>query len=122
MSNDIRDCIKANGDKIFIGFTAHRVLDRFYVKSCANCHKIGHYHAECEAEPCCGYCLSEDHASEQCEVHQQKEHDKYKCVNCKESGKNFDGHSSHYHKCPTFLEAQKKTMMSVPYYAAKNNH
>ena len=80
VSEDIRECIKAVNDRIFIGFSACKVFDRFYVKSCAACHRFGHYHAECESAPCCGYCGAADHTSQQCQIHQQKKQDKYKCV------------------------------------------
>ena len=69
----------------------------------------------------CGYCQGDDHLSEQCPIREQKDHAKFKCVNCKEAGKDFEGHSSHYHKCPTLLEAQKKTKQNIPYYAKNQN-
>ena len=88
------------------------------MKSCAKCHKFGHYyHAECTNNACCGYCMSEDHDSEQCPLRKEKETSKFKCVNCKDANKVHEGHSSHYNKCPTFLEVQKKTILNVPYYA-----
>ena len=46
LANEIRDLLKANNDRIYYGTTVHRVIDRFYIKSCAKCHKFGHYHAE----------------------------------------------------------------------------
>ena len=84
-------------------------------------NKIGHYHADCQEEGSCGYCQGDDHLSEQCPIREQKDHAKFKCVNCKEAGKDFEGHSSHYHKCPTLLEAQKKTKQNLPYYAKNQN-
>ena len=117
IGDDIRDVLKAKNDKIFIGFNAHRVMDRFYVKSCGRCHKFGHYHAECQsASGCCGYCLDEDHTSEQCEIAKEKDHSNFKCAKCKEAGKPFEGHSSHYSKCPTYLEVQERTKKNIPYY------
>ena len=118
VGNEIRDVLKANNDKIFLGFNAHRIMDRFYVKSCGKCHKFGHYHAECPSvSGCCGFCLAEDHTSEQCELAKNKDHSNFKCVKCKDAGKPFEGHSSHYSKCPTFLEVQKRTKMNIPYYS-----
>ena len=117
VSEGIREAIKAAGDKIFVGLSSHRVFDRFYVKSCAQCHRFGHYHAQCQASACCGYCGAENHTSRDCPIHQSKEQDKYSCVNCKDAGKPHEGHSSHWPKCPTYLEQQKKMMMNVPYYA-----
>ena len=117
VSEDIRECLKAVNDRVYIGFTACRVFDRFYVKSCAACHRFGHYHAECESVPCCGYCGDEDHTSQQCQIQQHKEQNKYQCVNCEDSGKPSVGHSSHWHGCPTYIEQQKIMMMKIPYYA-----
>ena len=117
VSDDIRDILKAKGDMIYIGFSAHRVFDRFYVKSCAKCHRFGHYHAECQNDPCCGYCGDEGHESKDCHIHRQKDQDKYSCVNCVDAGKPGEGHSSHWHRCPTYIEQQKKMMKNIPYYA-----
>ena len=117
VSEDIRQILKDKGERIFIGCQSIRIYDRFYVKSCAQCHRFGHYHAECKQTSCCGYCGDINHSSQQCQIHQQKDQDKYKCVNCKDAGKSEVGHSSHWHQCPTYLEKQKKVMMSIPYYA-----
>ena len=122
VSEDIRDVIKANGNKIFIGFNSHHVVDRFYVKSCSRCHKFGHYRVNCTSTPCCGYCCSLDHESNNCPVHAEKNQARYKCTNCKESNKTCDGHSSHWNKCPTYLEIQKKMMQHIPYYAKNESN
>ena len=116
VGEDIRDILKSAGDKIYIGFSSLRVFDRFYVKSCANCHKFGHYHAECEHNPCCGYCSDTNHASKDCPIHKTKDETKYKCVNCKDRNKLHEGHSSHWHNCPTYIEERKKIMLNIPYY------
>ena len=68
VGDDIRDALKTEGDRIFIGFSSYRVMDRVFIKSCAKCHKFGHYHAECTNDACCGYCLSEEHSSDHCPV------------------------------------------------------
>ena len=75
------------------------------------------YHAQCEAKPSCGYCGAENHSSKECPVHREKDQTKYKCVNCKEAGKPDVGHSSHWQKCPTYIEQQKKMKKNIPYYA-----
>lgn len=116
VSNDIRDILKLNNDHIFFGTNSYRVIDRFYVKRCAKCHRYGHYHAECTYTPCCGFCLDKNHNSENCPVRQVKDHSKFKCVNCKDKNKLYDGHSSHYSKCPIYIETQKKMMLNIPYY------
>ena len=116
VSDRIRDALKANNDRVFIGFSSYRVFDRFYVKSCASCHRFGHYHANCSSTPSCGYCCSPDHTSEHCPLREDKDPSKYKCINCKEAGKVCDGHSSHWQKRPTYMEQQKKMRSSIPYY------
>lgn len=116
ISEDIREILKLSGDKLFIGFSALRVFDRFYVKSCAQCHRFGHYHADCNSTPCCGYCGATNHTSKECHVHRAKDQENYKCVNCKDANKPENGHSSHWHKCPAYIEQQRKMMMNIPYY------
>ena len=108
VGDEVRDALKTAGDRIFLGFSSYRVMDRVYVKSCAKCHKFGHYHAECTNDGCCGYCMSEQHTSEHCPVREEKDQAKFKCVNCKDANKTHEGHSSHYNRCPTYLQIQKK--------------
>ena len=117
VSEELRDVIKEAGDKTYIGFSSLRVFDRFYVKSCAKCHKHGHFHAECDQTQCCGYCMAENHTSRDCPIYKEKKQAEYKCVNCKEAGKPEVGHSSHWHQCPTYLDQQKKMMKRIPYYS-----
>ena len=117
VSNDIRAAIKACGDRIYLGFKCHRIVDRFYVKSCSRCHKFGHYRADCTSTPCCGYCCSQEHESTDCPVYAAKDQANYKCTNCETANKKSDGHSSHWHQCPTLVETQKKMMQKIPYYA-----
>ena len=115
VSDNIRDALKANNDRIFMGFDSYRVFDGFYIKSCA---KFGHYHADCDVTTLsCGYCCSHDHTSEHCPIREEKDTSKFKCINCRDSGKPFEGHSSHLPKCITYVEEQKKMKLSIPYYA-----
>ena len=58
VSEEIRDIIKRNGNKIFVGFLSLRVIDRFYVKACDKCHELEHYHADCTTNAVCSFCLS----------------------------------------------------------------
>ena len=117
VSEEIRDIVERNDNKIFIWLLSHRVIDCFYVKSCAKCHKFGHYHADCTTDAVCGLCLSNEHESKDCPAKRENNLTSFKCVNCKERGKEFQGHSSHWHKCPTHLEQQKKIRNSIPYYS-----
>ena len=117
VSEGIRGIIMRNGNEIFIGFLSHRVTDHFYVKSCVKCHKFGHYHADYTTNAVCGFCLSNEHESKDCPAKRENDFTSLKCVNCKERGKEFQGHSSHWHKCPVYLEQQKKIRNSIPYYS-----
>ena len=38
-------------------------------------------------------------------------------TNCEEAGKDSVGHSSHWPKCPTYIEQQNKMKMKIPYYS-----
>ena len=114
VSEEIRQCLKSNNDRLYIGIQAYKVFDRFHVKSCASCHRFDHYHRDCRANACCGYCSAEDHVSEDCPFHEQKDQEKYKCVNCADAGKDPCGHSSHWYKCPTYLERQEKMKKGIP--------
>ena len=100
VSEEIQDIIKRNGNKIFVGFLSLRVIDRFYVKACDKCHELEHYHADCTTNAVCGFCLSSEHESKDCPAKRGNDLTSFKCVNCKERGKEFQGHSSHWHKCP----------------------
>ena len=117
VGDDIRASIQDNKDKIYLGFHAHHVVDRFYVKSCSSCHKFGHYHADCHEDPCCGYCCSKQHRSEDCPVHEAKDSKSYKCTNCEAAGKESTGHSSHWPQCPAYLEHQNKMRKNIPFYS-----
>ena len=117
VSDEIRKVIKNSNNKVFLGFTAHHVTDRFYVKCCTKCHRYGHYHADCKTSASCGYCWSPDHQSSQCPIYKAKKPSKYKCINCHDNKREHSGHSSHWNKCPTYLELQKKLMKTIPYYS-----
>ena len=98
---------------------AHRVVDRFYVKRCNKCQKFGHYQNECEDIISCGYCCGA-HSSSDCNQVEIEDFKNYKCINCKRENKKCEGHSAHWHKCPTYLEKQKRLKKSIPYYSQKN--
>ena len=119
VSEDIRMVIKESNDKIYTDLVSHHVVDRFYIKRCNRCKKYGHYEKDCEFDPCCGYCRK-PHLSSECEEVAPGDYKHYDCANCKEGGKQPMGHSSHWHKCPTYLELQQKLKNSIPFYHSKN--
>jgi hypothetical protein len=60
------------------------------------------------------------HRSTECTAVVEGDHVNYKCGNCKDAGKNEKGHSTHWHKCPSYLDQQKKSKNTIPYYSQKN--
>ena len=81
---------------------------------------FGHYEKDCTAESRCGYC-SGNHKSAQCDQVEEGDLVNYKCVNCEHAGKDANGHSAHWHKCPSLLDQQKKAKKGIPYYNRKNH-
>lgn len=120
VSNDIRQAIKNSNNKVYTDLVSHRVVDRFFVKRCNKCQKFGHYEKDCsEAHAHCGYCKG-NHLSKDCTKVQESDVEHYECVNCERNGKGSNGHSAFWHKCPTYLDLQKKVKNSIPYYSQKN--
>ena len=119
VSEDVRKMLKSRGDRIYVGVGAHKLVDRFFVKRCTKCQEFGHYESDCENETCCGYC-QKNHKSSECTEVEEGDYANYSCVNCKKSGTAEVGHSSLWHKCPSFLEQQKKVKKTIPYYGTKN--
>ena len=119
VSDDIREVIKRSNNKIYMDLSAHQVVDRFYIKRCNKCQKFGHYQNECDNDERCGYCMGA-HPSAECNGVQEGDHVNYKCGNCKDSGKNEKGHSTHWHKCPSYLDQQKKAKNGIPYYSQRS--
>ena len=116
VSCDVREAIKARGNRIFIGLVACSVKDRFYVKRCNNCQCFGHYQGDCNKPVMCGYC-GEQHKSSGCtKKMENNEHATHRCNNCKLIGKDSTGHSTFYHRCPAYLVQQNKLKKSIDYY------
>ena len=115
VSEDVRQAIKKNNDKLYIDLCAHNVVDRFFVKRCNKCQNFGHYEKDCQKQACCGYCKG-NHLSKDCKDVQEGDSANYKCINCDRGGKESTGHSTHWHKCPTYMELQKKVKKSISYY------
>ena len=120
VSDDIRKVMKSSGNKVYVDLVAHRVVDRFFVKRCNKCQEFGHYEKDCSKNVCCGYCQG-GHKSTDCDQVDDGDVEHYECVNCKRDGKPHTGHSSLWHKCPSFIEQQKKVRKTIPYYSQKNN-
>ena len=121
VSEEIWKIIKINDNKIYMDLIAHWVTDRFYVKRCIKCQQFGHYQKDCTHGLCCGYCRSKEHSSNMCPLKETKDHTKYSCINCEAGNKYCMGHSSHWNRCPTYLEKQEKLKKSIPYYKNQKN-
>ncbi len=121
VSEDIRKVMKMTGDRVYIDLVAHRVIDRYFVKRCNKCQEFGHYELKnCSNNVCCAYCR-QNHKSTDFNQVEDGDVEHYECVNCKRENKPYVGHSSLWHKCPSFVEQQKKVKKSIPYYAQKND-
>ena len=120
VSEDIRKVMKMTGDRVYIDLVAHRVIDRYFVKRCNKCQEFGHYEKNCSNNVCFAYCR-QNHKSTDCNQVEDGDVEHYECVNCKRENKPYVGHSSLWHKCPSFVEQQKKVKKSIPYYAQKND-
>ena len=48
VSGTIRDRIKANGNRVFVGSTSCPVYDRFFIKRCNRCQEVHHFAKDCK--------------------------------------------------------------------------
>lgn len=118
LSCKIRDSIRSNRNRVFIGITSCRVYDRFFVKRCNKCQEFGHYKNNCTKQDVCGYCGG-NHPSEGCSLKISPDPTKLKCANCKANNLECSGHSTFWPKCPSYIIAQKKLKSTIPYF---DNH
>ena len=87
VNNEIREGIKKNKDKIYVDLTAHRIVDRFYIKRCNKCQKFGYYQDNCTSDKIlCGFCCSDSHCSSSCPIKTQ-DTSNFSCLNCKDATK-----------------------------------
>jgi hypothetical protein len=113
VSPDIRALLKKKSNKIHIGVSVHRIVDRFHVRRCNRCQGLGHYADKCDSEHVvCGFC-AKDHMSDECSD-KHKDHKHHKCINCSAEGKDAFGHPAFWTKCPSYMGAQEK-MKTISY-------
>ena len=117
VSCSMRDAIRSNRNRVYVGINSCRVFDRFYVKRCNKCQKFGHFQINCPNQKTCGYC-SGSHESDSCTLKEAHDITKLKCANCKHDGLPDCGHSTFWHQCPSYMNAQKKLKSTIPYYDA----
>lgn len=112
VSEDVREKIKNNGNRIFIGSTSCPVYDRFYVKRCNRCQGLNHYHKDCKKQEVCAHCAG-NHDSRKC----KEDAGNYKCINCSIAGMADVSHSASSFQCPTYIAEQEKLKKSIHYYS-----
>ena len=110
VSEKIREKIKDNGNRIFIGSSSCPVYDRFFVKRCNRCQSFHHFHKECKKPEVCAYCAGA-HDTRKC-----KNDTGLKCINCSIAGLQDVGHSASSFDCPTYVAEQGKLKKSIHYY------
>ena len=115
VSCNIRDFIKSNRNRIYIGINSCRVFDRFYVKRCNKCQQFGHFKDKCPNHAKCAFC-SETHESHTCSLKVETDVSKFRCVNCKNDSLPDAGHSTFWTKCPSYVRAQNRLRSTIPYY------
>ena len=120
VSPKIRDVLHNRGNRIVIEAISVRVYDRFYVKRCNRCNGFGHYANSCQEPQSCGVCASLNHQSSECDDKNTTGTQHLNCINCKRSNRKSQGHSASSRTCETYIAAQKKLKVNIPYYQGKN--
>ena len=120
VSTNIRDAIRSNWNRMYIGATSAKIYDRFYVKRCYHCNEFGHYANGCGRTQSCATCSAENqHETKHCP--HKADPTNHSCVNCKKAGGvSHQGHTASSPKCPSYKLAQKKLKGNTPYYQGKN--
>ena len=123
VSPKLCDEIKSGGDRLFIGLSSCRVVDKISMLRCYKCHNHGHVAKNCSEASCCGYCSSVDHESNNCELKRDIYRNKanLNCINCKRRKLNSSGHSVFWSLCPINKQFREKAKKSVSYYADNLN-
>ena len=124
VSLKLRTAIKKNGDRIYIGLSSCRVVDKFGILRCYKCHNHSHVAKNCSGTACCGYCSAENHESNSCELKSNIYENKSRlnCINCKRRSLNSQGHSVFWSLCPINKQFREKAKRSVPYYVDNCNN
>ena len=112
VSEEIREKIQVNGNRIFLGARSCPVYDRFYVKRCNKCQSFHHFHKDCRKNVVCARCAG-SHDTRAC-----KEDDvTLKCINCSVAGFEDTAHSASSYECPAYTAEQDRLKKSIFYYS-----
>ena len=112
VSDEVREKLQTNGNRIFIGSRSCPVYDRFYVKRCNRCQGFHHFHKECKKNEVCAKC-SERHDTRKCTLNSGN----YKCINCSMAGFGDTAHMASAFDCPAYTAEQERLKKSIHYYS-----
>ena len=124
----IRNFIKENSYKVFVGLQNCTVFDRIHYKTCRNCQKIGNHNTnDCPTKnnPICRFC-AQNHESLQCAY--KNDPTKQQCSNCLKSANakfraESNTHTANSKSCPLVLEISNEIINNTRYEVveAKND-
>ena len=103
---------------VYVGHTKCLVYDRFYIKQCFKCQKIGHHASVCrEPTMICMYC-SGSHQTGACPSKQDKS--QFRCRNCAQSSDPAvrflcNSHHSGSKECPTITKERSRLQERTNY-------
>ena len=123
----IRNCIKENKFKIFVGLKNCNVFDRVHYKICHNCQKIGsHTTDKCPTAdlPVCKYC-AHNHKSFDCD--HKNDPNKQKCSNCANSDDDSikaeaKNHTANSKNCPFIVDIYNSVILNTQYEAVNQKN
>ena len=119
VSVEIREAIRRNSDRVYLGLESHRVRDRIHVIQCYHCQEFGHisgskYCKSKDSDATCFYCAG-SHCSRDCRIKKDRKTEKIKCSNCSKSRSHVERSVATTHKasdslCPFFVRERERMM------------
>lgn len=102
---------------IYIGNSKCNVTDRFDIRQCFRCQKLGHTSKNCKESIICMYC-SASHQTRTCP--EKKNYQSHRCRNCAQSKNpvhksNCNTHHSSSQKCPSIIKEVQRLRMCTDY-------
>ena len=115
VSEDVRDKIKENDNRLCIGINSCPVFDRFFVKRCNRCQSFHHFHKDnggCKKTPVCALCAG-GHDTRGCSTDEEY----HQCANCMKASHNAVDHAAYSLDCPCYIAEQDKLKKNTSYYS-----
>jgi hypothetical protein len=115
ISEDIRNKIKDNDNRLCIGINSCPVFDRFFIKRCNNCQEFHHFQNDnggCKKEKVCALCTGK-HDTRDCHT----DANMHKCINCAKADRDEFSHAAFSYDCPSYIAEQEKLRKSINYYS-----